>query len=115
MPTASLANPSPVINCPEDNIKWSQLLRDATTNPGTFNKAYSAFWNYSAGNQILAMEQCWMRSIPVGPLASFNHWKELGRHVKRGEKAIALWMPITIKRENATEDDNADDSQDKRN
>jgi hypothetical protein len=60
------------------------------------------------------MEQCWMRNIAVGPLASFNHWKELGRHVKRGGKAIALWIPITIKRENATDEEKADDSQEER-
>jgi hypothetical protein len=31
-------------------------------------------------------------------LASFNRWKELGRHMKRGEKAaITLCMPITVK------------------
>jgi hypothetical protein len=39
-----------------------------------------------------------MRSIPPGPIASFNRWKELGRHVKRGEKAIELCMPVTVKR-----------------
>jgi len=33
-------------------------------------------------------------------LASFNRWKELGRHMKRGEKAaITLCMPITVKHE----------------
>jgi hypothetical protein len=38
------------------------------------------------------------RGIPLGPIASFNRWKELGRHVKRGEKAIELSMPVTSKR-----------------
>jgi hypothetical protein len=34
----------------------------------------------------------------LSPIASFNRWKELGRHVKRGEKAITLCMPVTCKR-----------------
>ena len=32
------------------------------------------------------------------PIASFNRWKERGRHVVKGQRALALWMPITIKR-----------------
>src|SRR5262249_2210098 len=46
------------------------------------------------------------RGISLGPIASFNRWRELGRHVKRGEKAIELCMPITMKR--TVKDDGAD-------
>ena len=79
-------------------IKWKALLEQAVKEPGTVSKAYSAFWNYSTGNQILATIECYMRNIPVRPLASFMAWKEKGRHVKKGEKAIGLWMPVTRKR-----------------
>src|SRR5689334_13999988 len=61
-------------------------------------RAYSLFWNYSLGNQILALIQANRRNIPLGPVASFNGWKELGPYVKRGQKAIELWMPVTCKR-----------------
>src|SRR5690348_15233622 len=61
-------------------------------------RAYSLFWNYSLGNQILALIQANRRGIPLGPIASFNRWKELGRHVRHGEKALELCMPITMKR-----------------
>jgi len=54
--------------------------------------------NYSIGNRILALIQANRRGIALGPIASFNRWKELGRHVKRGEKAIELCMPVTCKR-----------------
>src|SRR5262245_6341196 len=47
------------------------------------------------GNQILALIQA---NIALGPIASFNRWKELGRPVKRGEQAIELCMPVTCKR-----------------
>lgn len=78
-------------------LSWSRLLEEAVTKPGTLHEAYSRFWNYSLGNQILALIQCHDRGIEPGPLASFNRWKELGRHVKKGEKAITLCMPIKIK------------------
>ena len=77
---------------------FSTLLEQATTTPGTISAAYSAFHGYSLGNQILAMFQCQARGIPLGPIASFNRWKELGRHVTKGQKAIELCMPITCKR-----------------
>jgi antirestriction protein ArdC len=82
----------------QTDIQFRQLLNEAVSKPGTLMKAYSLFWNYSLGNQILALIQANHRGIPLGPIASFNRWKELGRHVKRGEKAIELCMPVTCKR-----------------
>src|SRR5436853_6119051 len=81
-----------------EEIQFRQLLDEAVSKPGTLMRAYSLFWNYSLGNQILALIQANRRGITLGPIASFNRWKELGRHVKRGEKAIELCMPITMKR-----------------
>jgi len=81
-----------------EEIQFRQLLEEAVTKPGTLMRAYSLFWNYSLGNQILALFQADRRGITLGPIASFNRWKELGRHVKRGEKDIELCMPVTVKR-----------------
>jgi hypothetical protein len=69
-----------------EEIQFRQLLEEAVTKPGTLMRAYSLFWNYSLGNQILALIQANRRGIALGPIASFNRWKELGRHVKRGER-----------------------------
>jgi len=82
----------------QTDIQFRQLLDEAVSKPGTLMRAYSLFWNYSLGNQILALIQANQRGMALGPIASFNRWKELGRHVKRGEKAIELCMPITMKR-----------------
>src|SRR4051794_9850345 len=81
-----------------EEIQFRQLLDEAVQKPGTLMRAYSLFWNYSLGNQILALIQANKRGIALGPIASFNRWKELGRHVKRGEKAVELCMPVTMKR-----------------
>src|SRR5437867_9290116 len=80
------------------DIQFRQLLEEAVSKPGTLMRAYSLFWNYSLGNQILALMQANRRGITLGPIASFNRWKDLGRFVKRGEKAIELCMPVTSKR-----------------
>ena len=38
------------------------------------------------------------KGLPLAPIASFNAWREKGRFVKKGEKAISLFMPISVKR-----------------
>src|SRR5262245_13445085 len=82
----------------EHSVNFTQLLEEAVTKPGTLMRAYSLFWSYSLGNQILAYIQANRRGITLGPIASYTRWKELGRHVTRGEKAIELCMPVTSKR-----------------
>jgi hypothetical protein len=81
-----------------DIPKWSALLVEAVNKPGLIMKAYSAFHSYSLGNQILALVQCQMRGLQPGPINTFPKWQDLGRHVKRGERALTLCMPITRKR-----------------
>src|SRR5258706_9756939 len=78
-----------------DIPRWSALLVEAVNKPGLIMDAYSAFWNYSVGNQILALVQCQLRGIQPGPINTFPKWQTLGREVKRGEKALTLCMPLT--------------------
>jgi antirestriction protein ArdC len=87
-----------------DVPKWSALLVEAVNKPGLIMKAYSAFHQYSLGNQLLALVQCQMRGLQPGPINTFPKWQELGRHVKRGERALVLCMPITRKRSNEKTD-----------
>lgn len=76
---------------------WSALLEQSVTQPGAILEAYSRFYGYSLGNRIAALFQCIGRGIQPGPIATFPRWIELGRHVKRGEKAIVLCQPVTVK------------------
>src|SRR6266487_4204637 len=69
-----------------DVPKWSALLVEAVNKPGMIMEAYSAFHNYSIGNQILALVQCQFRGLEPGPINTFPRWKELGRIVKGGER-----------------------------
>ena len=77
---------------------FSELLEQAVKEPGVISRAYTAFHNYSLGNQLLAWAQCMERGIQPGPIATFQRWKELGRHVRKGEKALTLCRPVTITR-----------------
>ena len=79
-----------------DIPSWSQLLVDAVNKPGVIMKAYSAFHNYSVGNQVLAIVQCQLRGLQPGPINTLPAWDALGRRVKRGERALTLCMPISV-------------------
>ena len=89
---------------------FSDLLQRAVIEPGILSSAYRQFHTYSLGNVLLAAVQCGARGIPLGPMATFPKWKELGRHVKRGEKAITLCQPVTIRKAAETEEAGDDDA-----
>ena len=78
--------------------QFADLLSRALTEPGVISRAYFAFHGYSIGNQILAFVQCAERGIPPGPLSTFVGWRDKGRYVRKGEKAITLCQPVTVKR-----------------
>ena len=80
---------------------FAAILQDAVNEPGTLSQAYRQFHAYSLGNQLLAWAQCAERGLQPGPMATYPRWRELGRQVKKGEKAITLCMPITVKRKRA--------------
>jgi len=86
-------------------VSWAALLEEAVNKPGFIHEAYTRFHNYSLGNQLLALYQCVERGLQPAPLASYRKWKELGRHVKKGEKALTLCMPLTCKRTKTVQKD----------
>ena len=56
--------------------------------------AMARFHQYSFGN-ILAIA----RACPAATrVAGYQTWKELGRHVKKGEKGIQIFAPMVVKR-----------------
>lgn len=76
---------------------WAELLKEAVNTPGLILQAYSAFHTYSTGNQLFALSQCHQRGLQPGPIATYPGWQKLGRQVRKGEKALTLLMPVTIK------------------
>jgi len=86
-------------------VSWAALLDEAVKKPGYIHEAYSRFWNHSIANQLLALFQILARGAQPGPLATFKKWKELGRHVKKGEKAISLRIPVSSARTKTVQKD----------
>lgn len=82
---------------------FADLLREVVSRPGIISEAYRAFHAYSLGNQILAATQLMERDLPIAPIASFNTWKSKGRMVRKGQKAIRLFMPVTLRRQDRDE------------
>lgn len=90
---------------------FAELLERAVIDPGTISTAYRQFHGYSLGNQLLALGQCLTRDLRPGPLATYARWQALGRQVRKGERAISLCMPVTIKRAARETDDGPGDPQ----
>lgn len=91
-----------------NGFNFNELLNNALTEPGIISKAYSRFHRYSLSNQILAIIQLEERGMPLSPIASYKTWQKLGRTVQKGQKALALYMPITVQlkeRDEATGDE----------
>jgi len=84
---------------------WGKLLQEALNTPGVLSDCYSVFYNYSLGNQMLAASQMLSRGMGISPIATFKKWKSLGRSVKKGEKAISLYMPVTVRKKEAESED----------
>ena len=53
----------------------------------------SRFHHYSFGDTLMIMAQ----RPDATRVAGFHKWKELGRHVKKGEKGIAILAPCRYK------------------
>ena len=88
-------------------IGFADLLSRAVNEPGIISSAYRQFHNYSLGNILLAAVQCAQRGLALGPMATYPRWKALERQVRKGEKALTLCQPVTIKRkaEEGAQDD----------
>ena len=95
----SPSSDQPAAQAAEMPGSWQALLDDAVETPGIVASAYNAFHSYSLGNMVLAYSQCILRGIEIGPIATFKKWQELGRSVRKGERAIQLCRPAsTFKR-----------------
>jgi hypothetical protein len=65
------------------------------------------FHNYSASNCMLIALQCHQRGIVPEHIAGFRAWIKLGRTVRKGEQAIRILAPITLKHDETAKDTDA--------
>jgi antirestriction protein ArdC len=59
-------------------------------------KVQSRFYRYSPNNCVLI----WLQYPEATRVAGYRRWQELGRHVRKGEKGIAILAPCKYKSEN---------------
>lgn len=76
--------------------EWAAILQSLVSEPGRIASFYSAFHNYSFGNQCLAAWQLDRAGIPIGPISTFKGWLDKGRCVQKGQKALALCVPVLV-------------------
>jgi hypothetical protein len=57
----------------------------------------ASFRAYSAGNCMLLAHQCHERGIDPQYIAGFRSWLKLGRCVRKGERALRIFAPMTFK------------------
>jgi hypothetical protein len=55
------------------------------------------FHNYSASNSALLSWQCHQRGIVPTRIAGFHTWLKLGRCVRKGEVALRILAPVSVK------------------
>lgn len=72
----------------------SQLAGGNSESLDAYLSAMGRFHRYSFGNIMLILAQC----PDATRVAGFTRWKSLGRHVKKGEKGIAIFAPMRLKR-----------------
>jgi antirestriction protein ArdC len=70
---------------------------------------FSRFHHYSFGNCILIAIQ----RPDATHVAGFQRWKELGRHVKQGEKGIAILAPLVYRKKQSRDEESEEGSDEK--
>jgi len=71
-------------------------------------KAMAKFRQYSVGNAILIGFQ----KPDATHVAGFRTWQQLGRHVKKGERGIAIMAPIVYRSKTGPEEDGEEQAED---
>lgn len=81
-------------------LDYKAMLDVALTMPGSTGNTYSRFHSYSRLNQTLF----YMQGIEPQPVATFQRWRDVGRHVLKGSKAKQVIRPITVKLKDQLDD-----------
>jgi len=90
---------------------FAQLVKDVEAGKSDTLKAYlkamGRFHRYSMANAILIH----LQRPDATYVAGFRAWQRLGRHVKRGERGIAIMAPVVYRRKARARDDDKEDNE----
>src|SRR5215216_492439 len=97
-----------------DRERIEQAARELLTTEGWQRwikvRASNGLSRYSVSNQMLIALDCWSRGITPTYVAGFRAFLDLNRCVRKGEKAIRILAPVTVKQR----DDNGEETGEKR-
>lgn len=83
----------------EARERIERSVRELLTSEGwrRWAETRATFHRYSFGNCLLIAQQ----APQATQIAGFKSWQSLGRQVRKGERAIRIMAPMSVKRENA--------------
>jgi hypothetical protein len=88
-----------------DRERIEQAARELLTTEGWQRwikvRASNGLYRYSVSNQMLIALDCWSRGITPTYVAGFRAFLDLNRCVRKGEKAIRILAPVTVKQRDA--------------
>ena len=88
-----------------DSERIEQAARELLTTEGWQRwikvRASNGLSRYSVSNQMLIALDCWSRGITPTYVAGFRAFLDLNRCVRKGEKAIRILAPVTVKQRDA--------------
>ncbi len=97
-----------------DRERIEQAARELLTTEGWQRwikvRASNGLSRYSVSNQMLIALDCWSRDITPTYVAGFRAFFDLNRCVRKGEKAIRILAPVTVKQR----DDNGEETGEKK-
>ena len=72
---------------------FKSLLKQAISEEGKISECYSLMHDYSFCNSYLLAVQQRAKKQEVKPCGSFTKWKSLGGKIKKGSKAMSIFIP----------------------
>ena len=75
------------------SYNFKDLLKQAISEEGKISECYSLLHDYSFCNSYLLYVQQRAKKQEVKPCGSFTKWKSLGGKIKKGSKAMAVFIP----------------------
>jgi hypothetical protein len=83
----------------QDRERLQQAAQELLSSDGwaRWVKTRAMFHSYSAGNCMLLAAQAHHRGIALTHVAGFRTWLRLGRSVRKGETALRILAPVSVK------------------
>ena len=76
---------------------WEEYQNMTPEQQQVISTAAAKLGDYSIRNKILIHFQAYARGFEPSAVCPFSAWKQVGRHVKKGEKGLEILVPMNFK------------------